>query len=205
VLAFVNAHPPASSHLESSGRYSTRGITTSSYLWFAWPSIKSVLYERSLTVQFVPLPDGSTGVRADAQDVWEMPRPASERIPSSARVLDISVVPGRPVGRGVRPALSITVTDTANVSKIAAMINHLATKQPVASTCRAGEGEGSFVIFTFRASHGGPALAQAQKGAYPEGPCEPMYLWIDKHKQTLLVGGYSVIQASEKLFHVRLH
>jgi hypothetical protein len=207
VVAFVNAHPPASSHLESSGRNGTRGITTSSYLWFSWPSIKSVLYERSLTVQFVPLPDGSTGVRADAQDVWEMPRPASERIPSSARVLDVSVVPGRPLGRGIRPSLSITATDTANVSKIAAMINHLATKQPVTIvSCRAGEGEGEgpFVVFTFRARQGGPVLAQAQKGAYSEGPCEPMDLWIYKHKQTPLVGGYSVIQESEKLLHVTL-
>lgn len=104
----------------------------------------------------------------------------------------------------MRPSLSITVTDTANVSKIAAMINRLATQQTVASTCRAGEEEGRFVIFTFRARQGGPVLAQAQKGAYPEGPCEPMHLWIYKHKQTPLVGGYSVIQESEKLLHVTL-
>ena len=93
VLAFVNAHLPAGSHLESSGWGSTREIRTSSFLLLTWPAIKSVLYRRALTVQFVALPNGSTGVRADAEDVWEMPRPASARIPSSARVLNVSVVP----------------------------------------------------------------------------------------------------------------
>jgi hypothetical protein len=156
-------------------------------------------------VQFVPLPGGFTGVRADARDVWEMPRPASERIPSSARVLDVYFVPARPIGRPVRPSLSITVTDTANVSKIAAMIDHLATRQSVATMCRAGEGEGPLVIFNFRARQGGPVLAQASKEAGPEGPCEPMHLWIYKRKQTPLVGGYAIIQESEKLLHVMLH
>jgi hypothetical protein len=210
VLAFVNAHIPAGSHIYTSGWGSRYGIRTSSYVWFQWPAIKSVLYERKLVVQLAPLPNGSTGVRADAEDVWEMPMLASEQIPSSARVLDVFVVPADPFGRhpirrAVSPSPSITVTDTAKVSKIAAMIDHLATRQPVASTCLAQEGEGPFVVFNFRATQNGPVLAQASKEAGPEGPCEPMHLWIHKHKQTPLAGGYSVIQETEKLLHVTLH
>jgi hypothetical protein len=210
VLAFVNAHIPAGSHIYTSGWGSRYGIRTSSYVWFQWPAIKSVLYERTLMVQLAHLPDGSTGVRADARDVWEMPRPASEQIPSSARVLDVFVVPARPFGRHpirrpVLRSLSITVTDRANVSKIAAMIDHLATRQFVGTMCRAGDGEGPSVVFNFRSRKGGPVLAQASEEASGEGPCEPMHLWIHKQKQTPLAGGYSVIQQTEKLLHVTLH
>jgi hypothetical protein len=210
VLGFVNSHLPAGSHVESSGWGGTRGIRISSFLLLQWPSIKSVLYRRALTVELARLPDGSTGVRADARDVWEMPRSASEQIPSSARVLDVFVVPARPVGRHpirrpVRPPPSITVTDTKEVSKIAVMIDRLATVQSMSGLCRAGEGEGPWVIFSFRSTQGGPVLAQAQQGAYGEGPCEPMHLWIHKHKQTPLSGGYPVIQKAEKLLHVTLH
>jgi hypothetical protein len=194
VRAFITAHPPAGSHLENIG---------SSELWFEWPAIKSVLHERSLTVQFSPLPDGSTAVRADAQDVWEVPRPASERVPSSARILNIFVV-SRPSRGLTHTSLSITVTDTDEVSTIAAMIDRLATRQPFSTMCRAGEEEGPLVVFDFRASQRGPVLAQASHEASGEGPCTPMYLWIYKHKQTPLTDGSSLIQQAEKLLHVTL-
>jgi hypothetical protein len=169
-------------------------------LQFQWPAIKSVLRNRSLSVQFAPLPNGSTAVRADAQDVWEMPRPASEQVPSSVRVLDIAVIPFSPAGS--RRLLSITVTDTATVSGIAATINHLATLKPYgAGLCRA-EAEGPIVIFAFKATRGGPVLAQAKQ---VWGGCHPMNLWIYKHKQTPLLGGPSVIQQAEKLLHLTLH
>jgi hypothetical protein len=85
------------------------------------------------------------------------------------------------------------------------MINRLATVQSMNGLCRAGEGEGPLVIFNFRARKGGPVLAQASKEAGPEGPWEPMHLWIYKRKQTPLVGGYAVIQEPEQLLHVALH
>jgi hypothetical protein len=154
-----------------------------------------------------PLPDAAVraaaqwvhAVRADAQDVWEVPRPASEQIPSSVRVLDVAAV-----CEEQRRLLSITVTDTATVSEIAAKINHLATLQPYGvGTCRA-EYTGPLVIFSFKATRGGPVLAQAQQVWQSEGGCLPMGLWIYKHKQTPLLGGPSVIQQAEKLLHVTL-
>jgi hypothetical protein len=66
VVAFVKAHRPASAELEGEGWTGTGGIRTSSELQFQWPAIKSVLRNRSLSVQVAPLPGGYSAVRADA-------------------------------------------------------------------------------------------------------------------------------------------
>ncbi len=130
VLAFVEAHPPAASGLSSSGSGNQGGVTTLRFLRFEWPPIPSVLYARALSVALVALPGGSTAMRADAADMWDIPRPSFERIPSRASVLDVSV--GRP---HARPSLALTVTDRAKVKKIANAINALPTAQPIAIAC----------------------------------------------------------------------
>jgi hypothetical protein len=202
-VAFVKAHAPLGSHVFTSGWGSTRGIRTSSFVWFQWPAVESVLYNRVLTVSFVALSRDSTAVRADAQDVWDVPRPASERIPSSARVLEVGLV-SRRHGQRRDASLLVTVTDAVNVSKIAAAIDRLALRQPFSSTCRAEEGEGPLAILDFRARLHGPVLAQASEEASGGGPCEPMHLWIDRHAQSALDGGYSVVQEAERLLRITL-
>jgi hypothetical protein len=202
VLAFIRAHPPFASQLESSGSGGAYGVTTSWSLRFSWPPIASVLYARALSVLFVALPDGSTAVRADAGDMWDIPRPLTERIPSSASVLDVIVERPR-----MHPSPSITVTDTATVSKIAAMINHLATVQPVAISCPEISAGRAFVTFTFRATKRGAFLAQAIESASATGsvpPCETMQLTISEHTQTPLLGGASVVEKAQALLGVSL-
>jgi hypothetical protein len=194
VVAFVKAHPPAGAKLEEE----SVGSTGARGLQFKWPAMESVLRRRALAVRFAALPNGSTAVMAEAQDVGDVPRPASEQIPSSVRVLDVAVVP---VGEEQRRLLSIAVTDPATVSQIAAKINHLATVQPYTGPGDRAEAENVIVVFGFKATRGGPVLAQAQQ---IEGG-RPMNLWINKHRQTPLLGGYSVIQQTEKLLHVTLH
>jgi hypothetical protein len=198
VVAFVKAHPPAESQLEEELPRES-GVRTSLELRFHWAAIKSVLRSRSLAVQFAPLPNGSTAVMAETQDIWAMPRPASEQIPSSVRVLDVAVFH---VGEKQRRLLSITVTDPATVSQIAAKINHLAAQQPDEGFfCRA-EARGPIVVFAFKATRGGPVLAQAQQEQ--RGCHAPMFLRINEHRQTPLTEGFSVIEQAEKLLHVTL-
>jgi hypothetical protein len=202
VLAFVLAHRPAGAVSGLSGSTRLRGITTSWFVRFNWRPVSGVLAERALVVQLVRLPDGSTGVRADVQNVWVIPRPAGERIPSSARVLDVAV--GR---RSVPPSLSMTVTDTAKVSDVAAMINRLPTVQPGAISCPAFPGDGPFVTFDFRSTDGGPLLAQAIEPAWAREPttaCDPMALTILGHAWTPLLGGASVVRRSQALLGVTL-
>lgn len=202
VLAFVRAHRPSGALSELSGSTSLRGITTSWFVRFKWRPISGVLSERALVLQLVRLPDGSTGMRADAQDVWVAPRPAGERIPSSAGVLDVAVR-----RRGMPPSLAMTVTDTAKVSNIAAMINRLPTVQPGAISCPAFPGDGPFVTFAFRATQGGPLLAQATEPGWAREPttaCDPMALTILGHAWTPLLGGASVVRRSQALLGVTL-
>jgi hypothetical protein len=87
---------------------------------FTWPPVARTLSTRWLVVEAVPLADGSIGVRADSEVVWITPRPASERIPNSARRL---VVTTRQFGRIIQGPLRVT-SPTA-VRRIVAMLNAL--------------------------------------------------------------------------------
>lgn len=202
VLAFVQAHQPAASQLESSGSGGQGGITTSWFLRFTWPPVPSVLYARSLSMTLVALPDGSTAIRADAGDMWDIPRPTSERIPSGASVLEVSMA--RP---GARPSLSLTVTDRIKVTKIARAIDRLPTVQPLAIACPDIQFDAPTVTFTFRASSRGPALAQASEptsASGPLAPCEPMRFTLAGRALTPLLGGATVVEQAQVLLGVTL-
>jgi hypothetical protein len=202
VLAFIQAHPPAGSNLSSSGTGGSRGQTTSWFVRFQWPPVAGVLQERYLAIALVALPDGSTGVRDDAQDVWIVPRPGSERIPPAARVLDVTV--GRP---GRRPSLSMATGDRASVARIAAMIDRLPTVQPDAIVCPAYPVDGPYVTFTFRATRRGPTFARAREPAWvtePTTACDPMELEISGRVSTALLGGAAVLQRAERLLGLSL-
>ncbi len=154
--------------------------------------VPSVLYARSLSVLLVALPGGSTAIRADAADMWDIPRPASERVPSQASVLDVSVT--RPYAR---PSLSLTVTDRVKVKKIARAIDRLPTVQPIAIACPNIPVDARAVTFTFRAASRGPALAQVSESVSASGPlapCEPMHFTLAGRVLTPLLGGATVVE-----------
>ncbi|HEY5195008.1 MAG TPA: hypothetical protein VIJ39_14220 [Solirubrobacteraceae bacterium] len=203
LLGFLAAHPPAGSRNSASGSGGVRGVTTSWSVQFQWPPIAGVLQERFLVLTLVRLPGGSTGVRADAQDVWVIPRSASERIPGSARVLEVMVARSHKV-----PSLSVIVSDVTKVSEIAAMIDRLPIVQPGALSCPAFPVNGPFVNFTFRSTRHGPTLAQASEAAWasePSSACEPMRLTIAGRPRTALLDGPSVVRKAQALLGVTLH
>jgi hypothetical protein len=200
VLAFVRAHPPGGSRLESSGSGSQYGATTSWSLRYGWQPVRSVLNIRALSMVFVRLPSGSTGVLAESEDMWDRPKPTGERIPSSARVLAVAVTHPHQ-----RPSPSIIVTDPATVAKIATAIDALETVQPVAIVCPMIPVEQAFVTLTFSATRGGPVLARASEPASAAiSECEPMQLTISGHAQTPLLDGATVVALAQKLLGVHL-
>ncbi|HEY7934289.1 MAG TPA: hypothetical protein VID48_10750 [Solirubrobacteraceae bacterium] len=88
---------------------------------------------RWLIVTVVQLPDGSTGLRMDAQVVWVTPRPASERIPSGTHTLLVSV-------GGVIPANNpkqrpLTVSSSKKINGIVGLLNVLPAAQPGVFSC----------------------------------------------------------------------
>ncbi len=203
VYGFVRSHVPPSAKLSTwSGPPGSVGAPAASFAAYAFPPGVGYLPMRELAVAVVGLPGGSTGVRADAQVQWIIPRPRGERIPSRARLLQVTVA--RP---GAAPLAMRTVTDLHRVHRIAAMIDSLQTVQPEAINCPSYPTSAPVVTFTFRAARGGPVLARGSEPAYatePTTPCDPMTITIDGRRWTPLLGGASVVHAAQQALHVKL-
>jgi hypothetical protein len=153
-------------------------------------------------IAVVDLPGGRSGVRADAQVQWTIPRPADERIPAGVHELDVTR--GRPHRA---PAVSVHVTSAADIRRLAAMIDSLETIQPGASACPAFPENAPVVTFKFRVSRGGPALATATESAYatePTTPCNPMTFSVRGRARKPLLGGAAVVRAAGRMLGIRL-
>ena len=127
---------------------------------FSLSPIPGVLNARDLVVEVTGAGNGQIVIRVDAQVSWQPPRPASDRVPSAARVVTIAQLPS--LGPHARPPPApVTITGLAVVRRLAALVDslQLSTIGPDAS-CPAAFGGG--IRLTFLARAGGPPLAVAQ-------------------------------------------
>ena len=121
----------------------------------------------TLVVWTVRLPDGSTALRADAEVVWLTPRPASETIPSGARLMRIAVhAPGWPGGFEPEPLALLArlpgqVTSVAQIDEIVSLLNGLDVSQPGVRSCPIERAANSNVELSFYANAGAAPLAVA--------------------------------------------
>jgi hypothetical protein len=127
---------------------------------FSLSPVPGVLNDRDMVVEVTGAGNGQTAIRVDAQVSWQPHRPASERVPPTARVVTITQLPSLdPHAR--HPHAQVTITDLAVVRRLAALIDHL---QPSTigrdASCPASMGGG--IRLTFRAKAGSPPLAVAQ-------------------------------------------
>lgn len=122
VLAYLDAHAPAGSAPDLRGSGTDPSRKPSDFWWvgFARPPITGVLDIRWLIVEVVQLPDGSTGLRADAEVVWITPRPPSEQIPAGATQLRVGVSSAK---TNLQPPF--TVTEQSQIEAVAALLNAL--------------------------------------------------------------------------------
>lgn len=202
VLAFIRAHPPGGSQPGGSGSGGGPHIPPNEYVSFSLPPARGVLQSVELTVNAVSLHDGATGVRADAQVVWIVPRRASERIPTGVHAIDITRT-----RRGQAPSLSVSITDPAQVGKIVAMVDRLPRSQPGSYSCPSEPVNPPVVTFTFRAAAAGAVLAQAREVAFATGtgtPCEPMALSIRGRAEDSLEDGGTVLEKAGRLLGITL-
>lgn len=203
-LAFVRAHPPAGSREFGSGSGSTSGRQTNAYIMFGWPMMEGSR-TRQLTVLVATTPGEATYLRVDAQVVWLLPRPVSERIPDGVQAIDITR--GLP---GKAPSQSLTVSDPAEVRAIVAATNRLPTIQPGEfDGCNTARPVGAVrpkITFAFRAATVGPALAVASLPAEATEPdrCEPMSLSIDGLPRKPLLEGPKLVAEAERLLKKRI-
>lgn len=211
VLAFVKAHPPENGRYELSGAEGQcapdtsppKGCQkTSQYVGFLFPARAGVLGDRWLLIEVTRLQDGSTGIRADAQVQWIIPRPASEKVPRQARVINVvRAVPGH------RPSVSRTVTSSSRVRRITQLIDRLPIVQPGVWSCPRERAGVPVVTFTFRHSRAGAALARARARSdvgNSDTSCDGMSFEIRGHSQNALADGGRFLRAVQRLLGVRL-
>jgi hypothetical protein len=121
------------------------------------PGVPGVIDLRELTVEVTDPSNSVTYVRVDANVAWVPPRPASEKVPATVKVVTITASPNMNHPKGT-PA-PVTVTSTAKVAKIVALLDGLSTQTSSTVSCPAERGEG--ITLSFRARPGGPVLATA--------------------------------------------
>jgi hypothetical protein len=203
VYGFMRSHVPPSAKLSTwAGPPSSVPAPAASFVVDAFPPGVGYVPMRELMVEMVALPGGNTGVRADAQVQWIVPRPRGEQIPTRAEVLQVTVA--RP---GATALVTRTVIDQRRVHRIAALIDRLQTLQPEVINCPAFPTNAPVVTFTFRAVPGGPVLADASEPAdaiEPTTPCDPMTISIDGRRWPPLLGGASVVHAAREMLRIKL-
>lgn len=152
VIAYERAHLPRGFRLSFSGSGSGSGLTQA----FELLPDKAPLTKQYLIVSVAAAGGGKTAVRVDADVAYQPARPATERVPATARVVTITQTSGYP---GSKPPPPVTVTRPATVAAIVAYVNGL----PLSTAPRDAPCPSAAVDFRldFRARPGGPLLAVA--------------------------------------------
>ena len=202
VIASFKATLPAGAKSSGGGH---NGPSTTIFVSYSLPTIDApALGPRALTVNAVVLSDGRTGVRADAEVRYTAPRLPAQRIPPQARVLDVTMA-----NYHASPSLSLTVTNRARVRRIASIVDglpFLASLRGVAFSCPAMT-PAPTDTFTFRASPGGPALAQVTEPANQPTTAEPCFittLSIRGHGEPGLLEGGKLLRQAGAILGVKL-
>lgn len=164
VLAYVEAHRPAGASFAGSGsggNYKTGA--TDEQVSYSWPPIGIRVSQRSLYVTVMQLPDGKTGLLAQAWSSWTVPRPPSERVPNGVTVVRVTLQrPPKRAGAHKLGALSrVVITQRRKVAEAIGLVDALGLSQGVGS-CTAMLGPAGSLTVTYSAGRAGPVLAQAQ-------------------------------------------
>jgi hypothetical protein len=157
VLAWFKAHVPAGSSLTTSGTGSGPNFSFSA-LGFSFPNIAGVIDSRELNVTIAAASGGGTAIRADAQDVYWIPKPRWERVPAGVQQIDVSVQRLNE-STGKATTTSQTVTNASQIATIVALVNALPPAQPWVLFCPADLGP--TVTLNFLSAPGAAPLATA--------------------------------------------
>jgi hypothetical protein len=193
VIDFIKAHPPGGSQLASAGGgLEGPGIPPNQSVTFSFPATASVAASW-LNVDAVALPDGQTGVRADAQ-VPSVRR--HERVPHHIGVLRISWTnPRNP---------TITITNVDEINAIARAVD----RYPLGTDGVCAEGfVPQSITFSFLDSRHGRVLGRltgVTDGA-PDAACEPSTLWVRGDGIQLLVEDSDLLRRVNQVLGTSLH
>ncbi|MFZ0976248.1 MAG: hypothetical protein WAN22_28750 [Solirubrobacteraceae bacterium] len=198
VIASIDAHLPPGARSSGTG-YAGNSLFESYTLPTAGVP---ALGPRSLDVEAVELTGGGAGVRADASVRYSAPRLPDQRIPSRARLLEITRA-------GMGESLpSLTVTNHSKVRRVAGIIDSLpfAALRGVAISCPLIL-PAPIVTFTFRAAPDGPVLATVSEPSdapTDADPCFTATLRIRGHLEPALLDGGRLLRRAGAILGVKL-
>ena len=189
VFAFERAHRPHGSKLTATGT-ADWGRNSSQQLTFSFPAIAHRVSTRELVVDIVPLTNGWTGIRIDAQDAWVVTRPVGEVVPAGVRMIDIRKG-SRLVHRVTAPRKVATIIRRFDALPLSPMGNY---------PCKiliAGPPER--ILF-----RGGPEMqVLARASGFPfgalSGGCNPIAFSAGGHSFPPLLGGRFLIRVEKLL------
>jgi hypothetical protein len=189
VLRYVEAHPPPGASRFGTGSGGVRNRTTEWDVTYRWPDVPGMLTARLLEVVVTALPGHRTGMLAEAQADWFVPRPANERVPAGVRAIELGAgAIGKP------PTLARTITGAAEIQQIVSLIDGMQVAQPDVINCPAEVLAGAVEI-TLKFDGAGPRpLAQARYFDFPPlgapiEECRAVDFWVHGRQQLPLVGG----------------
>jgi hypothetical protein len=180
VLNWITKHPPSGSKAFESGAIGDNGSVVSQFVGFSFlRSSRDRDPSETLLVTVGAARGGGTAVRADAQAVWLLTRPASERVPAGVHAIAVSEsrFSGQPPGRW-------TVTDASRVKRVVAILDRLPAAQPGPAACPADAGPFVTLELATAAKHG-RRLATAYVDG---GGCRRVGLVIRGHREHPLQG-----------------
>jgi hypothetical protein len=183
VRRYLQENIPPGTELVTEGEEGDRGGV---YRWdyaYEWPELDEVADGRSLLVGVVAMGSGEAAIRADAQAIWLEPRPASERIPAAARILEVSrTFAGK--------TKSATLRKPRAVAAIAGLIDGFGIVQREGPhSCTLVPQEQAIIRLVFRAAPGGPVLAETGQKS-PASSCDVLALTIRGKQQRPLLEGW---------------
>ncbi len=177
VVAFVDNRPPSGGKNSGTGSSGGTGIPPNASTTFSFPALGGRVSSRELEVDLVALPHHRTGVRADAQDIWVLPRPASEKVPGAVRE----------VGVRTRKA-HVRVTSAAKVRRIVRLFDALPVVQPGFYGCPPDTIRRPAMSLRFLSARGALLARASVPGSFAIGSCAPIEFWIGSHRQKPLSG-----------------
>lgn len=192
VLAWIEDHPPTAGMRGVSGASAYSNGASTEWDGYTFKPVPGILYSRTLLVEVAAAAGGATALRADAQVVWYLPRPASERVPAGVRAIAISW--RRPVNQA---SGSVEVTDATKVRQIVRWVDGLATTQVTTLSCPNDTGPSVKLSFERSADSAPLAIVTADGSG-----CGFVSFGLSGRAQPPLSGGPKLIDRLQSLLHV---